>query len=216
MTDQEQQHPAGTRARIRWLVAVGDWAKRHALFVRILQLLFLVTIAVVSAVLLFVPEIRDSSLGYGGIFLINVLSSSVVFFPAPGILITCSVSTTSIVAGDSNIGLWWIVLIASVGNTIGESVSYGIGYIGGTDGLRKKRFYIRLRLWMRRYGGITVFSLSFLPLPLFDLAGIMAGALRMNYLRFNLWVAAGKLAKFSIVVWGCYYGLGWIMTLFGA
>ena len=54
---------------------------------------------------------------------------------------------------------------------------------------------------MRRRGGITVFVLSAIPNPFFDLAGIVAGTLRYPLWRFLLFCWMGKVIKTAFVAW---------------
>ncbi|KKL08822.1 hypothetical protein LCGC14_2572030, partial [marine sediment metagenome] len=49
--------------------------------------------------------------------------------------------------------------------------------------------------WMERRGTLTMFLLSIFPNPLFDLAGVAAGAVRMPIRRFFPAVLAGKVIK---------------------
>ena len=42
---------------------------------------------------------------------------------------------------------------------------------------------------------------SALPLPLFDVVGMMAGAIRLNKFKFYLICLAGKLFKMLMFVW---------------
>ncbi len=64
--------------------------------------------------------------------------------------------------------------------------------------------YARIRSWMQRNerrSGWMIFILAFLPLPVFDLAGMAAGALKMSLLRFLTWALAGKILKMWLVAW---------------
>jgi len=48
---------------------------------------------------------------------------------------------------------------------------------------------------MRRYGMITLFVLAAVPNPIFEIAGLSAGAVRMNFWRFLGPVMAGKILR---------------------
>ncbi len=61
--------------------------------------------------------------------------------------------------------------------------------------------YQRLVAWMERRGGITIFVLSVIPNPFFDLAGIAAGTLRYPLWRFLLFCWLGKTLKTTLVAW---------------
>ncbi len=53
---------------------------------------------------------------------------------------------------------------------------------------------------MARYGFVTLLVLSAIPNPLFEFAGITAGAVRMNFWRFLLAVAIGKTTRVILLV----------------
>jgi membrane protein YqaA with SNARE-associated domain len=48
---------------------------------------------------------------------------------------------------------------------------------------------------MLRFGMITLFVLSAVPNPFFEIAGLTAGAVRMNFWRFLGAVTAGKILR---------------------
>ena len=56
--------------------------------------------------------------------------------------------------------------------------------------------------WMSRYGNLTVLLLAVIPNPLFDLAGMTAGVLKMPILRFLFWCALGKILKMIFFAYG--------------
>jgi membrane protein YqaA with SNARE-associated domain len=92
---------------------------------------------------------------------------------------------------------FWVAIAGGLGATIGELV----GYIAGVSGRRVVEASSRrkqLRNGLNKYGMLTVFVLAFLPLPLFDLIGVMAGALRMHLLQFIVPAMAGKSLKMLI------------------
>jgi uncharacterized membrane protein YdjX (TVP38/TMEM64 family) len=58
-----------------------------------------------------------------------------------------------------------------------------------------------MRGWMGRWGMWVIFTLSLIPNPLFDLAGITAGALGVPVWRFLMACWAGKVLKMTIVAY---------------
>ena len=56
----------------------------------------------------------------------------------------------------------------------------------------ERRISQRLGIWMRRPGWLLLFLLAFIPNPVFDLAGVTAGALRYPLERFLAVVLTGK------------------------
>ena len=66
------------------------------------------------------------------------------------------------------------------------------------EGLRRAAGWVD---WlMARYGFVTLLVLAGVPNPLFEFAGITAGAVRMNFWRFLLAVAIGKTARVVLLV----------------
>jgi len=85
-------------------------------------------------------------------------------------------------------------LIAAVGSTIGEMTGYGLGF-GGRIAVEKIPKYSMVVGWMRKWGSVTIFVLSLIPNPIFDIAGIAAGALRFPLWKFLLWGFLGRIPK---------------------
>jgi uncharacterized membrane protein YdjX (TVP38/TMEM64 family) len=59
----------------------------------------------------------------------------------------------------------------------------------------RKDWYETLTAWMRKYGDLTIFMMALVPNPLFDLAGMAAGMLKLPFFRFLLWCSIGKILK---------------------
>ena len=133
------------------------------------------------------------SWGYAGLFLINLVGSASILLPSPAV--------ASVLGGgallDDFLGIpafFWVGLIAGLGEALGEFSGYAAGY-GGRIVFENRPEYKRVRGWMDRHGTVTMFLLSIFPNPLFDLAGVAAGAVRMPIRRFFLAVLAGKVIK---------------------
>jgi uncharacterized membrane protein YdjX (TVP38/TMEM64 family) len=58
-----------------------------------------------------------------------------------------------------------------------------------------KPSYQRIARWMERKGTLTMFLMSTIPNPLFDVAGLAAGAVRMPMRNFFFSVLGGKTIK---------------------
>jgi beta-N-acetylhexosaminidase len=70
--------------------------------------------------------------------------------------------------------------------------------LGNADVMRAS---LRLTVWlMARYGFATLLVPSAIPNPTFELAGITAGAVRMNFWRFLLAVGIGKTIRAILLV----------------
>ena len=55
--------------------------------------------------------------------------------------------------------------------------------------------YEKMLNWMRKYGSITILVLSIIPNPAFDMAGIIAGVLKMPIWKFLIFCTVGKIIK---------------------
>ncbi|MEX0800598.1 MAG: VTT domain-containing protein [Dehalococcoidia bacterium] len=147
--------------------------------------------------------------GYPGIFLANFLGTATVFFPVPGLT---AAGQALIVAGSKTLWDPGVVAAGAAGMTLAESTAYLAGAVGrGVAEQRQQPLRGRLGEWMRRaagwvdrlmagYGFLTLLVLSAVPNPLFEFAGITAGAVRMNFWRFLLAVGIGKTTRVIILV----------------
>ncbi|HEU4759851.1 MAG TPA: VTT domain-containing protein [Dehalococcoidia bacterium] len=149
------------------------------------------------------------SLGYPGIFLANFLGTATVFVPVPGLT---AAGQTLIVLGAGHLFKPGVVLAGASGMTLAESTAYLAGAVargvaeerqmpvGGRVGQWLHRAADWIDWLMARYGFATLLVLAGVPNPLFEFAGITAGAVRMNFWRFLLAVGIGKTARVILLV----------------
>lgn len=173
-----------------------------------LQLARLGMLLFVIALSVFVYSIRDradilQAYGYPGIFLLSILASATIVLPAPGLVF---------VAGAGALGLnpWGVGLAAGLGATLGELSGYIAGWSGQAI-IENRDLYDRLVGWMGRYGAVVIVVLAFLPLPVFDMAGVAAGALKMPVWKFLILCALGKIPKMTLVALAGANSIDWIM-----
>ena len=77
------------------------------------------------------------------------------------------------------------------------------GYVAGRSGrdlLAKNKIYQRVEGWVKRWGWIAVFLLSIFPL-VFDVVGIIAGAMRMPVWKFFLATWLGRTITYVTVAY---------------
>jgi membrane protein DedA with SNARE-associated domain len=79
--------------------------------------------------------------------------------------------------------------------------------------IENARAYDRLLAWMRRFGGWTIIGLAAVPNPVFDLAGVAAGALRMPVGLFLLYTWIGKMIKMGLLAFGGAASIDWLNAL---
>jgi membrane protein DedA with SNARE-associated domain len=130
--------------------------------------------------------VRFERYGYPGVFLISFLGNATVIFPAPSLAVVFGMGGV--------LNPLFVGLVAGVGEALGELTGYLAGY-GGRAVIEDWEMYHRLERWMQRHGSATIFVLSAIPNPFFDLAGIAAGALRFPLKWFLLSCWGGKTIK---------------------
>jgi uncharacterized membrane protein YdjX (TVP38/TMEM64 family) len=127
--------------------------------------------------------------GYPGIFLVSVLSNATLIFPIPGVVFTSAMGAV--------FNPFWVAIAAGSGAAIGELTGYLAGFSGQII-LDRREFYDRMVKLMRKYGDVVVLVLAFIPNPVFDLAGMAAGMLKLPVGRFLLWCSIGKILKMLV------------------
>jgi membrane protein YqaA with SNARE-associated domain len=161
-------------------------------------------VVITLAIALFRDELaRFSRYGYPGIFIVSLLGNATVILPAPSLAVVFGMG------GVLNPLL--VGLVAGVGEALGELTGYMAGY-GGRAVIEDWQMYHRLERWMQRHGSATIFVLSAIPNPIFDLAGIAAGALRFPLQWFLLSCWVGKTIK---TIAFAFIGAQFISTLEG-
>lgn len=151
--------------------------------------------AVAVSILIFVFRNNISGLqayGYFGLFIFNMLGSATLFLPAPLFL------TAFTAAAIYHPVL--VAVVASAGSAIGEITGYIAGY-GAKELLDKNIKIQRTKKWMDKYGLWALFVFAAVPNPLFDAAGIIAGATKLPVYKYLLVVWAGKFVKFSAIAY---------------
>ena len=149
----------------------------------ILQILF--AILVIVLIIYFEGEIKKlEELGYIGVFLISVLGSATIFFPAPGRLVVFSLGR---VLDPLLVGI-----IGGVGSAIGELTGYAAGS-GVVKLLKADKYFKKFKAWIKKYDILAIFIFAVIPNPIFDVAGIAAGSLGIPWWRYLLATAAGRV-----------------------
>jgi len=166
--------------------------KRQMKVVRLLMLVFVIALTI------FIILIRDKlrgfeEYGYPGIFFISILANATIIIPVPGVVLTAAMGAV--------FNPFWVAVAAGSGAAIGELTGYLAGYSGAAV-IENKSWHDRLVKWMERFGGITILILATIPNPLFDLAGITAGVLKMSWYRYLFWCWLGKILKMLMFAYG--------------
>jgi membrane protein YqaA with SNARE-associated domain len=95
--------------------------------------------------------------------------------------------------------LWYALILASIGNTLGGMVTFGMGWmLPQTQQLKHVEK-------LRRYG-TTALLLAWAPL-IGDALCLAAGWLRLNPWRALLFMAIGKFARYGLIALALLYPL---------
>ncbi|WP_295136143.1 YqaA family protein [uncultured Reyranella sp.] len=137
----------------------------------------------------------DFVLSHGGLFAAAFLAATVFPFQSELVLVGLLVAEPT----------HWptLLLVASVGNTLGSAVNWVLGRLIERYHDRawfpvKARDYERVERWYARWG---VWSLLFAWLPFGgDALTVVAGAMRTPLLPFLVLVAIGKTARYAVLV----------------
>jgi membrane protein DedA with SNARE-associated domain len=185
---------------------------RRTKIIRILAVLIAASISI--AIFLLRSKINIEQLKpyrYIGIFVISFLAYATVLLPAPGAAFVFSIGAAF---RDVPFNTVRVALAAGSGAALGEFSGYLAG-LGGQAVLENRRIYQKLASWMKKHGAVTVFVLSALPNPLFDLVGLVAGALRMPPWKFLFWCWAGETLKMLVFAASGAAGLDLFQWLIG-
>lgn len=130
--------------------------------------------------------------GYIGLFILNALGSATLILPTPLFM-------TAFAAG-SVLNPFVVTIVSSLGSAIGELTGYWAG-IGAESLTRENKSVIRVKKWMDAYGLFALFALSAIPNPIFDAAGVFAGATKIPVWKYLVVVWVGKMIKFAVLAY---------------
>jgi len=137
--------------------------------------------------------------GYAGVFFISLVSSATVFVPMPGFAV--------VFAMGAFLNPLLVGVAAGIGSGLGEITGYLAGF-AGHDAVMGSDVFRRHKEGIERYGPLAIFALAFVPNPVFDIAGVASGAIRMPLWKFLLATIAGKTARYILLAYagGIAYG----------
>jgi len=154
----------------------------------------ILALVAVIAISVYIYSIRDQAeklalYGYPGIFLLAFMAYATIILPAPGVAVVFTMGAVFNPLG--------VALAAGAGAALGEITGYMAGFSSQAV-IEHARVYERLSGWMRKNGPLTIFVLSAIPNPFFDLGGAAAGALKMPMPKFLLFCWLGETVKMLI------------------
>jgi membrane protein YqaA with SNARE-associated domain len=189
MADANPQSPEAAYKMPRWRL----WLRPT-----LVGIVFLVLNVVVYLVLR-TPAGRQvlrqlGSYNYLGTFVLMAVANATVIVPVPyaGVLI-------AIAQAGGNLPL--IILAGALGSAVGESVAFFVGR-AGRGAVEETRFYRWVSRQLRHpwRAFLVLFLLSAPPNPLFDVAGLTAGAVGVPFWMFFSAVALGRIIRVGIFV----------------
>jgi membrane protein YqaA with SNARE-associated domain len=139
--------------------------------------------------------------GYVGIFLLSILANATIILPAPGVAFVFGLGALY--------NPLLVALAAGAGAAVGELSGYLAGYSGNIV-IQNRTHADWMTEWMKKYGPWTILILGFIPNPLFDLAGIIAGMLKMPLWKFLLFCMVGKILKMLLFAYAGSLSIPWL------
>jgi uncharacterized membrane protein YdjX (TVP38/TMEM64 family) len=163
-------------------------------------LLLAITIPVL--IYIFRDEVQAfQHLGYLGAFLTMFVGNATVILPVPGLIVVF------ILGGTLHPLL--VGLAAGPGAALGELVAYFAGF--SSSGVVKHiSLYQDIERSVKRYGPVAIAILAAIPNPLFDMAGLISGALGIRWWQFLLAAAIGKTIQAIMIAYAGSLSIGWV------
>lgn len=179
-------------------------------------------LAFIDEIVLPFLETLYGAVGYAGVMLAMAIESAMVPLPSElilpfgGFLVSDPSQIEPITKAPWN--FWIVVIVGTVGNTLGSLVAYFIGAYGGRPFLERYGRYLLIRPheieiadeFFRRYGSATVFIGRLLPIVR-TFISFPAGVTRMSLGKFIAYSTAGALPWSIALVWaGEVLGANWV------
>lgn len=162
------------------------------------------------------------TVGYLGVMLAMAIESAMIplpselILPYAGFLVSDLSQLEPLTKGPWN--YWVVVVVATIGNTIGSLIAYAIGAWGGRPFLERYGRYLLIRhheialaeRFFERYGSATAFLSRLLPIVR-TFISFPAGVARMPLGRFIAYSTAGAFLWSMLLVFaGVQLGSRWV------
>jgi membrane protein DedA with SNARE-associated domain len=161
------------------------------------------------------------AVGYVGVMLAMAIESAMVplpselILPYAGFLVSDLSQVEPLTGGQWN--YWIVVVVATIGNTLGSLVAYAIGAWGGRPFLERYGKYLLIRPheieladhFFQKYGAATAFFSRLLPIVR-TFISFPAGVARMPIWTFIIYSTAGAFLWSMLLVFaGMQLGANW-------
>ena len=156
-------------------------------------------------------------LGVVVLFFISIIGNASLFLPVPVDLVLLFLAPIDFL-GLGIITPLILGVVVAFGASIGEFSGYFVGLAGikSFESMKKKEVE-KLKLLkdkLEKVGIPLVAFFAFTPLP-FDLIGIAAGLAQYSKKKFFIGCLTGKLPRYVLLAYAGYFGISFIMQLFG-
>lgn len=183
---------------------LGEKSNLRLTIFRILALIVVILVSV------YIFSIRDqvqhlAKYGYPGIFILSILANSTVLLPAPGVFFVFTLGAVFNPVG--------VAIAAGLGAAIGELTGYLAGFSGQAV-VENMDAYERICQWMkahRKFSNLFILLMAFIPNPIFDLAGIAAGTMKIPVHQFLIYCAIGKIFKMLFFAFAGASSVPWLL-----
>lgn len=138
---------------------------------------------------------------YAGAFVAMLIGNATVILPVPGLIIVYLLG--------SELNPLLLGLSAGPGAALGEMTAYFAGY-GGSALIDNMKVYQQVKKWMERYGIVVITIMAAIPNPVFDMAGIVAGSLKLKWWQFLLAATVGKIIQCILIALAGSLSIGWV------
>jgi membrane protein DedA with SNARE-associated domain len=161
------------------------------------------------------------AVGYLGVMAAMAIESAMIplpselILPYAGFLVSDTSQFEPITGQPWN--FWIVVVVATIGNTLGSLIAYAIGAYGGRPFLERYGKYLLIRpheieladSFFERHGSATVFIGRLLPVVR-TFISFPAGVARMNLGKFIVYSTLGAFLWSILLVWaGTVLGANW-------
>ena len=161
------------------------------------------------------------AVGYIGVMIAMTIESAMIplpselILPYAGFLVSDTSQLEPLTKGPWS--FWIVVIVGTIGNTLGSLIAYAIGAYGGRPFLERWGKYLLIRHhelelaehFFRRYGAATAFVSRLLPVVR-TFISFPAGVARMPLLQFIVYSTAGAFLWSILLVYaGTQLGAHW-------
>lgn len=164
-----------------------------------------------EALFTYIPNLISSG-GYGALFVLTLLDSTVLPVPNETIM-----PFAGFLIGSGRFTFLGVLITSTLGGIVGSLTSYAIGYYGAEPIVKKWGKYVRVSMtdimkthaFFEKYGEKIILASRFIPVVR-QFVSVPAGAAKMNVKKFILYTALGSLLWNSVItVLGYYLGTHW-------